>query len=270
MPSSGCGETPSGSRSATSRRRLLHGLRQLADGLLAVALAPGCAACGRPLVSPTAGPVCDDCWSSIPPLLPPLCLRCGDPLPSWRAISIAAETCPRCRRQASSLDRCRAIGDYDGSLRAIVHALKYQECRSLAKRLATLMRGCGEVALDGADVAVPVPLHPRRLRARGFNQAADLADHLGLPVLEALRRRRATPSQTDLPAARRHANVRDAFEMRRGRQVAGLRIVLVDDVCTTGATLEACARVLRQAGAREITALTAARVVSRPPAARLR
>lgn len=240
------------------------------DGLLAVALAPDCAACRRPLTTPTAGPVCDDCWNSIPPLLPPLCLRCGDPLPSWRPISIAAAACARCRRQSSSLACCRAIGDYDGSLRAIVHALKYQECRSLAPRLAMRMRACGNDALEGVDVAVPVPLHSRRLRARGFNQAADLAKHIGVPVLDALRRHRSTPSQTDLPAAKRHANVRDAFEMRRGGCVSGLWIVLVDDVRTTGATLEACARVLRQAGAREVTALTAARVVSRPPAARPR
>jgi predicted amidophosphoribosyltransferase len=101
---------------------------------------------------------------------------------------------------------------------------------------------------------------------RGFNQAADLACHLGLPVVHALRRRRATPSQTDLPAARRHANVRRAFALKRTADVRGLRIVLVDDVSTTGATLEACARVLIDSGAREVRAVTAARVVSKPPA----
>jgi len=126
------------------------------------------------------------------------------------------------------------------------------------------MRVSGADLVGGADVAVPVPLHRSRQRSRGFNQAADLARHLGLPVRAALRRVRATPSQTDLPAARRHANVRDAFAMRRGQDVRGLRIVLVDDVCTTGATLEACARVLRDGGATQVSALTAARVASRP------
>ena len=118
--------------------------------------------------------------------------------------------------------------------------------------------------LDGADILVPVPLHRRRRRARGFNQAADLAQHLELPVVSVLSRRRATPSQTDLPAARRHANVRQAFALTRTADVRGLCIVLVDDVSTTGATLEACARVLVDAGAREVRAVTAARVVSKP------
>ncbi len=116
--------------------------------------------------------------------------------------------------------------------------------------------------LSRADIAVPVPLHRRRQRARGFNQAAELARHLELPALLALTRVRATPSQTDLPAARRHANVRDAFALRRGIDVHGLRVVLIDDVSTTGATLESCARVLREAGAVEVSALTAARVAT--------
>ena len=111
---------------------------------------------------------------------------------------------------------------------------------------------------------VPVPLHRGRLRARGFNQARELAGRLGVPMVEVLRRVRATPSQTDLPAAARHGNVRNAFALRRGHSVEGLRIVLVDDVSTTGATIESCARVLRAAGAADVSAVTAARVVSRP------
>ena len=145
-----------------------------------------------------------------------------------------------------------------------MHALKYDGCRSLAKPLGQLMRQHGRDVIDGADVVVPVPLHGRRRRARGFNQAEDLARQIGLPVVHALRRVRATSSQTDLPAARRHANVRDAFARRRGRNVRGWRVLVVDDVCTTGATIEACARVLRQAGAVDVSALTAARVEVRP------
>ena len=126
------------------------------------------------------------------------------------------------------------------------------------------MRESGAELLTGADAVVPVPLHRRRRRARGFNQAEDLARHLDRPVLLALARVRATVSQTDLPAARRHANVRNAFAVRRRSDVRGLRVVIVDDVCTTGATLESCARALRDAGAREVSALTAARVASKP------
>lgn len=119
--------------------------------------------------------------------------------------------------------------------------------------------------VSGVDLAVPVPLHRRRRRARGFNQAEELARHLGLEWKNVLRRTRATSSQTDLPAARRHANVRNAFSVKRGHLVDGLTVLLVDDVSTTGATLNACAVALRGAGARDVRALTAARVVSRLP-----
>jgi ComF family protein len=162
------------------------------------------------------------------------------------------------------------VGAYDGALRAIVHALKYEGRRSLAQPLAGLMRVRGADMLTGADWAVPVPLHPSRRRERGFNQAADLARHVGVPVRRALRRHRATRAQTGLPAARRHGNVRGAFvlasgqERREGREgLEGSIVVLIDDVSTTGATLDACARVLKEvAGVREVRALTAARVVT--------
>jgi ComF family protein len=240
-------------------------LKPLVDGLIAVVLAPHCLSCQHPLDEPTRGPVCVPCWTAIPTFTPPRCIRCGDALASWRTISADAVRCARCRRTDSAIVLSRAIGPYAGSLRAIVHALKYGGCRSLAAPLASRMRMSGADVIAGADVAVAVPLHRGRRRMRGFNQADDIASHLGLRVVRVLRRIRATPSQTDLPAARRHANVRGAFAMRRRANVTGLRIVLVDDVCTTGATLEACARVLRDAGAAEIRALTAARVSSRPP-----
>ena len=119
--------------------------------------------------------------------------------------------------------------------------------------------------VSGVDLVVPVPLHRRRRRARGFNQAEELARHLGLEWKNVLRRTRATSSQTDLPAARRHANVRNAFSLKKSHAVDGLTVLLVDDVSTTGATLNACAVALRRAGARDVRALTAARVVSRLP-----
>ena len=170
--------------------------------------------------------------------------------------------CARCRRTRHDVTRSRAVGAYDGALRSIVHALKYDGRRSLARPLAALMRARGADVFDGAAAVVPVPLHAARRRARGFNQADDLARGLGLPVLRAVRRTRATAAQADLPAARRHANVRGAFApTREALLVPGLILVLIDDVSTTGATLESCARPLVASGAREVRAMTIARVV---------
>jgi ComF family protein len=244
---------------------IARGLRLGLEAVLSVALAPSCAACHELLSHPTRGPVCARCWESILPLTPPLCDRCGDPLPTWRSISVPLACCPRCRRSRRAVDRARAIGAYDGALRSIIHALKYEGRRSLAKPLAEMMVARGADTLSGAACVVPVPLHSSRRRHRGFNQAADLAAHLPLQRTAALTRTRATPTQTGLPAARRHGNVRDAFRVTRaGRRLAGLIVVLIDDVSTTGATLEACARELKRAGVREVRALTAARVVAPP------
>jgi ComF family protein len=238
-------------------------VRSLADALLAVLLAPRCAACARLLDRPTLGPVCAGCWNSILPLTPPLCDRCGDPLPSWRVVGLPLGRCARCRRLSRPVSRSRAVGAYDGALRSIVHALKYDGRRSLAKPLGALMKTRGVDILSDADVVVPVPLHPSRRRERGFNQADDLARHIGLPIVVALRRVRRTPAQADLPAAKRHRNVKGAFAPGREIEtVSGQIVVLVDDVSTTGATLDACARVLTDSGAREVRALTAARVVT--------
>lgn len=246
-------------------------MRWYLDALLSVLLAPRCAACARLLDAPSRGPVCPACWASIVPITPPLCEGCGDPVASWRTISWQTRRCPRCRRRERAVDRGRAVGLYEGGLRRIVHAFKYDRRRTLGPRLAALMRDHGAALLGDAACAVPVPLHPRRRRARGFNQAADLAAHLGLPVAHALKRARCTPPQAGLPASRRHRNVRQAFAPARhwfgatpvaARLVRGQCVVLVDDVCTTGATLEACARVLKAMGAREVRALTVARVAT--------
>jgi ComF family protein len=222
-------------------RSALAGLKACttsADALLSIVLAPSCAACESLLEHPTGGPVCVSCWRSILPIA-----QLSSPL----------------------VARAAAVGLHEGALRAVVHAIKYEGRRSLSKRLAFLMRErCGDV-LDGAGAVVPVPLHASRRRARGFNQARDLARHLGLPVLRALKRTRATPSQTGLSAEERRRNVRGAFAPAwHAPGVSGLIVVLVDDVSTTGATIDACARVLLQMGAREVRAVTAARVVTPP------
>lgn len=245
-------------------------LRRLGDGVLSLLWAPRCAACDLLLDEPTRGVVCVACWAAVERITPPVCDPCGAPLPSWRIISRSALSCARCRRARSPIARGRSAGVYAGALREIIHAFKYQNRRSLSHPLAARMYESGADILRGADCLVPVPLHARRLRERGFNQSADLAQHLGLPVVTALRRTRATPPQTGLPAARRRRNVADAFAPAHhllpsrqsamlDRWIVGRAVVLVDDVTTTGATLEACARVLVRCGAAEVRALTVAR-----------
>ena len=168
------------------------------------------------------------------------------------------------------VDAARAFGDYDGTLRTILLAFKYDRRRGLAKRLGAMMRSCGAELLHDADCVVPVPLHPWRRLRRGFNQATDLSQHLHLPIVHALWRTRATAAQTGLNAVQRRRNVNHAFALspllshpsRNGLRSA--RIVLVDDVRTTGATLSACAMVLKDAGAREVRALTVARATLPP------
>jgi ComF family protein len=240
-------------------------LKWAVDGALAVLLAPACAACHEPLEEPTRGPVCARCWAAIVPITPPCCRTCGDPLPSWRIISLAESRCPRCRRKPPLVSLARAVGPYEGALRAIVHAFKYGARSTLARPLAARLRACGEEVLAGADMVVPIPLHRSRQRQRGFNQAAEIARYLGVPTVAALQRTRRTPPQADLPASRRHANVRGAFVPAPAVFVTDLVVVLVDDVSTTGATLNACAEVLLRAGAREVRALIVARAVTRTP-----
>jgi ComF family protein len=214
-------------------------LRAFGDALLSVLLAPACAACRRPLDRPTGNAVCDTCWSRIAPV-PPIT-----------------------GTNHTLITRAAAIGSYEGSLRDTIHALKYEGRRSVARPLGDMMRARAGDILTGVDLVVPVPLHWWRKYRRGFNQAEELAGFLGAPVARALMRTRATHTQTDLPQEARHANVRGAFAVKRGADVGGKIVVLVDDVTTTGATLEACAQALVRAGVREVRALTAARVAAR-------
>ncbi|MEQ1758789.1 MAG: ComF family protein [Vicinamibacterales bacterium] len=164
-----------------------------------------------------------------------------------------------------AVDLTRAAAVYHGPLRRIIHAYKYEGRRSLARPLGDLLQAAGGDLLRDASCVVPVPLHPLRRVSRGFNQARELALTLPLPTVTALWRVRATQPQEHLTAAARHHNVRGAFRVSpllghrvHERLIRNQVVVLVDDVRTTGATLNQCARVLKDAGAREVRALTVA------------
>jgi ComF family protein len=247
-------------------------LSGIANDAVRLLLSPACAACQGRLDHPVEGSICDTCWIGIVAITAPWCRRCGDAVPSSRE---ADAVCERCRSSPPPYDIARSAGVYDGALREIVHAFKYRRRRGLAQPLAALMRRAGAEVLDGADAAVPVPLHPWRALSRGFNQADDLARHLGLPVWRVLRRPRYGPPQAALTASGRRVNAREAFN-RWSRPYCGLvghpwttrlrnrTVVLVDDVMTTGATVDACCQVLLEAGAARVSVLTLARAVTTP------
>ena len=190
----------------------------------------------------------------------PFCARCGRELASEPS---ASGLCARCRSTPFQVERIRSAVYSEGALREAIHAFKYDGVTALAAPLASLMVEYWSKQPTSVDVVVPVPLHERRLRRRGFNQAAllarELAKQVQLPLDEgSLVRHRSTAAQVDLDADERRENVRDAFRCI-GDSVAGKDVLLIDDVCTTGSTLEACATALREGGAKSVQALTLAR-----------
>jgi len=171
--------------------------------------------------------------------------------------------CARCRTSPLQIERIRSVAYFEGVLRKAMHSFKYRRRAVLAEPPGDLMAAYWRQHPMIVDVVVPVPLHAARLRQRGYNQAALLARHMarrvGLGVDEVtLVRQRATASQVELDAKQRRENVRDAFACS-GDGLAGKQVLLIDDVCTTGATLEACAVALGEGGARGVQALTLAR-----------
>jgi ComF family protein len=233
---------------------------RLVDPVLAVVFPSECPACGRLLAHPARGPLCEACWASLPRHHALAC-GCGLPLLPGRP------ACGRCRRGRQPFAAGASLGPYEGPLRVVLHELKYRGRRRASGRLAEALLEAEAVRalVVSSDVLVPVPLHPRRLRERGFNQsallAAEVGRRMGRPVCaDALVRRLDTVPQAGLTAAARRRNVAGAFAVRRRASVAGRTVVLVDDVLTTGATAFACARRLGEAGAAEVRLLTVARV----------
>ncbi len=200
--------------------------------------------------------LCDGCADQLPWITGPTCARCG--LPIRQGI-----LCTRCATTPPRLEGIHSALWFQDPLRQAIHRLKYRHGWKMAQPLGKLMARYWQNTALAVDLIVPVPLYPTRLLQRGYNQAALLAGEvgrqMGLPIDEsALRRVRKTATQMRLKAAERQQNVQGAFHCPNG-QVWERRILLVDDVCTTGATLEACADALRAAGAHSVRALTLAR-----------
>ena len=238
-------------------------------GAIASVLFPSdCRLCGALLTRADRLPVCDACLDSFPRLPAELCERCGQPWSLEAADEEASAVCRECRERGFAFDRARSFGVYEGSLAKAIVMLKYEEIEPLgvwfAKRLQEI---AGRLPQTFApDLVVPVPLHRTRQKERGFNQVdlfgKPLARRLGVayrPVL--LKRKLPRPEKHLLHFDERWEAVRGAFAMREGGRVDNFRILLLDDVMTSGATLDACSRALRDAGARSVVGLTIARAV---------
>jgi competence protein ComFC len=246
-------------------------VRELAGALASVIFPAPCRICGQLLENASRIPFCSACLACLAPYAGPICLRCGRPLVSTVVSEDGAEPlCGLCRRGLYDFDFARSSASYTPAVARAIVLLKYEELVPLGRWFATRLLDVARAHAEqcAADVVVPVPLHPARLRERGYNQAEliarPLARGLGLPCRSYLLvRTRPRPDKLTLTLRERWRSVRGAYAIRQGRRVDNLRVLLVDDVLTTGATLDACSRALRRGGASYVAALTVARAAPR-------
>ena len=269
----------------TSGKHLSGWLAEAGDAIVSVLFPAGCRLCERQLLRASRVPICEQCLASFTALSGRVCQICGSPpetsfvaIPGPSEATGAPEAdqpvCAACRVRTYRFDQARSYAAYDGALVRAIVMLKFERIEPLgtwfADRLAEVARR--EAQTLAVDIVVPVPLHRERERERGYNQAAliakPLAKRLGLPHRAVLlMRTRPRPDKQVLSLAERWESVRGAFATRPGSQVDKLRVLLVDDVVTTGATLDACAKALRGAGAKSVIGLTVARAARRSIAA---
>ena len=231
---------------------LAFATRQLQEVVVDFFFPRRCVGCGK-----TGEFLCVDCVRKLPRLLPPFCERCGKPESTGRL-------CSTCWGAHTAIDGIRSPFRFDGVVRQAVHELKYRKLKALSGCLAQLLAEYLQANDIPGEVLVPVPLHSRRLRERGYNQSALLASNLGkfvsLQVVEncLFRAKGGLPQARTTNVEDRRSNVAGAFACK-DEQLRGSRVLLIDDVCTSGATLEACALALKSAGVLSVWGLTLAR-----------
>lgn len=241
-------------------------LRAELAGLLDFILPPACPLCGAETPGLKTGRLCPRCLAGITPLASPHCPRCALPYPAETG---SDHLCEGCLREAPPFAAVAAAGIYTGALRDAVHRFKYQDAVHLDLPLSLLLREAVERMLPAfsPDLIVPVPLHPEKIRKRTYNQALLIARRLGKKRISVpaalLIRTRPTPPQQGLAARQRRRNLQGAFAL--GASVKGKRILLVDDVLTTGATARECAGVLLDGGAEEVAVAVLARAARHLP-----
>ncbi|MGQ4808983.1 hypothetical protein NKDENANG_02378 [Candidatus Entotheonellaceae bacterium PAL068K] len=232
-------------------------------------LPPRCRLCDSSTAGVPTPWICQACWLAVVYMTPPHCAQCGQPLAAPpESIASATHRCGACLLHPPPYARARAVGRYQGVLQDIIHAMKYQRVYGLVQPLAELLHAqfAFHWGNQGLDALIPVPLHRSKLRLREFDQALALATCLSsqgkLPPVwaDVLMRQRRTASQVGLNAIERRRNVRGAFRLRAPQACDGKALLLIDDVYTTGATVQECARLLRRAGATWVGVYTLARV----------
>ncbi|MEW6380360.1 MAG: ComF family protein [bacterium] len=255
---------------ASREEILLNPIRLLRDLGLSILFPATCAICGSHLGWRSENPVCATCWEEVRLIQQPICPICGQPFSDEAGTDVSKKTyCNSCQECSPAFIQARSIFFYEGAIRHLIHEFKYQGNIRIGKFLARSMVSCwdsSEADISSVDCIVPVPIGRKKLRQREFNQSLILARQIGkklkVPVYPfGLERVKEVAPQMKLSRLERMRNIQNSFRVRDGRKVCGRKVLLVDDVFTTGATARECSRVLRYSGAEEVRVLTLARSV---------